>query len=79
MPWLLKALVLALKSKRARDLLIAGALGAVEIARSERARELYAHARDAAADAAPRQKAGRLAKEAVVTAKRVAGSAHRRR
>jgi hypothetical protein len=48
MPWLVKALLLALKTKRGRQLLFAGGAGAVEIARSKRARELYARARSAA-------------------------------
>ena len=48
MPWLVKALLIALKTKRGRALLMAGSSGAVEIARSERARRLYARARDVA-------------------------------
>ena len=47
MPWLLKALLLALKSRRGRELLFAAGLGAVEAARSERARGLYARAANA--------------------------------
>jgi hypothetical protein len=50
MPWLAKALLLALKTRRGRELLLAGGLGAVEMARSERARELYARARGVAAE-----------------------------
>jgi hypothetical protein len=49
MPWLLKALLLALKTKRGRKLLLAGGMGAVDLARSKRARELYARAWLAAA------------------------------
>jgi len=48
MPWLIKALLLAVKTKRGRKLLVAGGMGAAEIARSDRARELYARARQAA-------------------------------
>jgi hypothetical protein len=48
MPWLVKALLLALKTKRGRELLLAGGIGAVDIARSKRARELYARAWDVA-------------------------------
>ena len=44
MPWVAKALLLALKSRRGRELLFAGAVAAVELAQSERARELYAQA-----------------------------------
>jgi hypothetical protein len=49
MPWLVKALLLALKARRGRELLLAGGIGAVDIARSKRARELYARAWDVAA------------------------------
>lgn len=42
MPWLAKALLLALKTKRGRELLLAGGMGAIEVERSARARELYA-------------------------------------
>lgn len=48
MPWLVKALLLVLKTKRGRELLFAGGLGAVEIARSERARRFYGVVREAA-------------------------------
>ena len=64
MPWLVKALLLALKTKRGRELLFAGGVGALEIARSKRARELYARAWEAVADPRPRQKAARLARDA---------------
>jgi hypothetical protein len=55
MPWVAKALLLALKTKRGRELLFAGAVAAVELAQSERARELYARAREVATDPRPRQ------------------------
>lgn len=64
MPWLAKALLLALKTKRGRELLFAGGLGAVEIARSKRARELYARAWDVVGDPRPRQKAAGLIRNA---------------
>ena len=70
MPWLAKVLLFALKSKRGRELLFAGAIGAVEIARSERARELYARARQAASDPRARQKAAGFARTAVGKVKR---------
>lgn len=60
MPWLVKALLLGLKTKRGHELLFAGALGAVEIARSDRARRFYAIARGAAADPRPRKNAARV-------------------
>jgi hypothetical protein len=70
MPWLAKALLLVLKTKRGRELLLAGGMGAVEIARSERARELYARARQVAVDTRLRQKGTGLARTAVARVKR---------
>jgi hypothetical protein len=64
MPWLAKALLLALKSKRGRELLFAAGIGAVDIARSKRARELYARGWEVAADPRPRQKAVALIRNA---------------
>jgi hypothetical protein len=71
-PWLVKALLLALKTKRGRELLFAGAAGALELARSERARTLYARAREAAADPRPRTKAALLARKTVDGVRRTA-------
>ena len=70
MPWLAKVLLLALKTKRGRELLFAGGIGAVEIARSERAHRFYARAWEVAADPRPRQKAARLARDAADRIKR---------
>jgi hypothetical protein len=70
MPWLVKALLLALKTKRGRQLLLAGGLGALDIARSERARALYARARKAATDPRRRQKAAGLVREGAIRLKR---------
>jgi hypothetical protein len=70
MPWLVKALLLVLKTKRGRELLFAGGLGAAEIARSERARRFYARAWDVAADPRPRRKAARLVRSAADRIKR---------
>jgi hypothetical protein len=70
MPWLAKALLMALKTKRGRDLLLAVGIAAIEIARSRRARELYAGARQLAADPRPRQKAAGLARNAAGRLKR---------
>jgi hypothetical protein len=70
MPWLVKALLLAVKTKRGRELLFAGGIGAIEIAKSDRARELYARAWEAASDPGPRQKAARFARNAVAKVKR---------
>lgn len=73
MPWLAKALLLALKTRRGRELLFAGGMGALEIARSKRARELYARAWEAAADPRPRQKAAGLVRNAAGRARTLAG------
>lgn len=70
MPWLVKALLLALKTKRGRELLLACGFGALNIARSKRARELYARAREVAADPRPRRKAAGLARSAAGRVKR---------
>lgn len=70
MPWLAKVLLLALKTKRGRELLFACGIGAVEIARSQRARELYARAGKVAADRRPRQKALGLVRNAADRVKR---------
>jgi hypothetical protein len=70
MPWLLKALLLTLKTRRGRELILAGSAGALELARSERARELYAKAWEAAADPRPRQKAAGLMRDAATRVKR---------
>jgi hypothetical protein len=64
MPWLVKALLLLMKTKRGRRLLFAGGAGAAEIARGERARRFYARAWDVAADPRPRRGAARLARNA---------------
>ena len=47
MLWLVKVLLLALKTRRGRELLLAGGAGAWDLARSQRARELYARAWEA--------------------------------
>ena len=70
MPWLVKELLLVLKTKRGRELLVAGGAGAVEIARGARARRFYARAWDVAADPRPRQKAARFARDAAARIKR---------
>ncbi|HEY3576682.1 MAG TPA: hypothetical protein VGK68_01655 [Gaiellaceae bacterium] len=45
----MKVLLLALKTRRGRELLLAGGVGAMDLARSKRARELYARAWEATA------------------------------
>ena len=70
MPWVVKALLLILKTKRGRELLLAGGTGAAEIIRSERALRVYTRAWEAATDPRPRQKAARLVRSAAAGIKR---------
>ena len=70
MPWLVKALLLALKTKRGRELLFAGGIGAIEIAQSDRARKLYARTWQLAGDPRPRQTAAGFVKNAAAKVKR---------
>jgi hypothetical protein len=63
MPWLIKGLLVLAKSKRGRELLFAGGLAAVEIARSERARKLYSQAGSAVTDPALREPVTRAARK----------------
>lgn len=70
MPWLAKALLLALKTKRGRELLFAGGIGALDMARSKRARELYARAWEAASDPRPRRKAAGFVRSTAARVKR---------
>jgi hypothetical protein len=51
MPLLLKALLVLAKSRRGRELLFAAGLAAGELARSDRARRLYAKVRTGVAQA----------------------------
>jgi len=69
-PWLIKGLLLAAKSKRGRELLFAGALGAVELARSDRARKLGAKAWGAASDPDRRKVAADAVRKATARIKR---------
>jgi hypothetical protein len=55
MVWLVKILLLTAKTRRGRELLFAAALGAYQVARSERAQKLYANAWSAARDPRPRE------------------------
>jgi len=70
MPLLAKALLLALKTQRGRELLFAGWIEALDLARSRRARELYAAAWRAAMDPRPRRKAAGLVRTAAARVKR---------
>ncbi|HEY4348595.1 MAG TPA: hypothetical protein VGM80_13485 [Gaiellaceae bacterium] len=54
-PWILKGLLVGLKTRRGRELALAGALGALRLARSERARKAYAHAWKTIASASGRE------------------------
>lgn len=64
MPFVVKAFLLVLKTKRGRELLLAGSVGVFDLARSRRARELYARAWVAAADPRPRRKVAGFARNA---------------
>jgi hypothetical protein len=64
MLWLAKVLLVALRTKRGRELLLTGGTGAIELARSERARRLYARAWTVASDPRPREKAAGLVRDA---------------
>ena len=55
-PWLIKALLLAAKSRRGRRLLVAGVVGAFELSRSAKARKVYAKTWRAAQAGAARAK-----------------------
>lgn len=70
MPFLVKALFMALKTKRGRELLFVGGMGVVDVARSRRARALYARAWEVAADPRRRQKAAGLVRNAAARVKR---------
>jgi len=62
--WVVKGLLLVGKSKRGRELLLAGALAAVELAQSDQARKLYAKAGKAARDPRAREAAEAVRKAA---------------
>jgi len=63
-PWLLKGIVLVARSRRGQELLFAGALAAVELARSEQARKVYGKARSGLTDPRPRAFAADLVRKA---------------
>jgi hypothetical protein len=64
MPWIVKGLFLLVKTRRGRELLVAAGLAAAELARSDRARKLYAKARTSVTDPAVRQALTRNARRA---------------
>jgi hypothetical protein len=64
MPWIVKALFILVKTRRGRELLFATGLAAFELARSDRARKLYAKARTSVNDPAVRQTLARTARRA---------------
>jgi biotin carboxylase len=64
MPWLVKALFILVKTRKGRELLFAVGLGAIELARHERARKLYAQARTTVTDPAIREAIVRNARRA---------------
>jgi hypothetical protein len=62
MPWLVKALFVLAKTRRGRKLLFAVGVAAIELAQSDRARNLYAKARTRVDDQAVRQTVTRSAR-----------------
>jgi len=66
-PWLLKALFVLVKTRRGRKLLLTVGLGAVEVARGEQARKLYAKARTIVDDPTLKQKVSRRARKVAHT------------
>jgi hypothetical protein len=64
MPWIIKGLFILVKTRRGRELLFAGGLAAIELARGERARKLYAKARTSVSDPAVREALMRNARRA---------------
>jgi hypothetical protein len=63
MPWLIKGLLILAKTRRGRELLFAGGLAAVELARGDRARKLYAKARTSVNEQAVKQTVTRSARK----------------
>ena len=72
MPWLLKGLLLAAKSKKGRELLFAASLIAIETARSKRARKMYATAWNLAKGRRSREVAADTARKITRRVKRAA-------
>jgi hypothetical protein len=70
MLWLLKGLLVALKSRQGRRLLFLGVTGAMKLARSERARAAYARAWGVATDQRPRRTATAMARRVGAKIKR---------
>ena len=64
MPWIVKALFVLVKTRRGRRFLFSVGLTAVELARHERARKLYAQARARVTDPATRETLARYARKA---------------
>jgi hypothetical protein len=55
MPWIVKGLFILAKTRRGRQLLFTVGLAAIELARGDRARKLYARARTSVNDQAVKQ------------------------
>jgi hypothetical protein len=62
MPWIVKALLILARSRKARELLFAGGIAAFELAQSDRARKLYAKARTSVDEQALKQTVTRSAR-----------------
>jgi hypothetical protein len=70
MPWLIKGLLVLLKTRKGRELLFTAGLAAVELAQREQARKLYARARTRVTDPAVRQRLTESARRAAQTIRR---------
>jgi hypothetical protein len=67
MPWIIKALFILAKTRRGRRLLFTTAVVAIELARGDRARKLYAKARATVDDQAVKQTVTRSARRVART------------
>jgi hypothetical protein len=65
MPWIIKALLILVKTRKGRELLFAVGLAATELAQGDRARKLYEKARASVNDQAVRQTVTRSARRVV--------------
>lgn len=60
MPWIIRGLFVLAKTRRGRRLLLAAGLGAIDLAKSDRARKLYESARTKVIDPAVKQTFSRV-------------------
>lgn len=70
MPWILKALLVLVKTRKGREILFAVGLGAIELAQGERAQKLYSKVQATVNDPAVRQRVTQSARRVVRTIRR---------